>query len=271
MILPPCGCCFAMTFIAAFAILQQAVTFVSRTRSKSDESIVSIDAGPIFMPALLNSRSSLENLEDMVAINISTSLSLVTSVGQHTTSIAIPVSFATSSHMAFVSVSGDGRLPANTKATFKELPSMSEPLPSVPPQKPFAKRLATARPMPEPPPVINATTWFSAVAFDTATASFCRTTPSASASLKSSQYSRIMSSITGTSGAPNAIERFESTLVGKEPTMLLSRSSSSYTTLPSFAIDSGATTRFIASSSSLKDTERVGKKTVLSKPSNLST
>mmetsp|Transcript_17180 Transcript_17180/g.28096 ORF Transcript_17180/g.28096 Transcript_17180/m.28096 type:complete len:277 (-) Transcript_17180:854-1684(-) len=271
MIRPPCGCCIAMSFIAAFAILQQAVTLVSITRSKSEESIVSTDAGPILMPALLNRRSNLEKRDEILSINISTSLSLVTSVGQHTTSISMPASFATSSHMSLVTVSGFGRLPANTKATFKELPSLSDHLPSMPPQQPLAKRLATARPIPEPPPVISATTQFSAVAFDTASTSFCRATPSASASLKSSQYSRIISSIAGTSGAPNAIERFESTLVGKEPTILLNRSSSSYTTLPSFDSDSGATTRCMASSSSFKDTERVGKNTVLSKPSNLST
>ena len=80
-----------------------------------------------------------------------------------------------------------------------------------------------------------------------------------------------MLSMDGGGKAPNIKARFESTFVGKDPTILLNPSSSSYTTFPNFDTESGETTRFMASSNCCNETGMVGKNTVRSYPNTRST
>mmetsp|Transcript_9713 Transcript_9713/g.21904 ORF Transcript_9713/g.21904 Transcript_9713/m.21904 type:complete len:284 (+) Transcript_9713:745-1596(+) len=261
-----------MSCIVPFAILQQAVTLVSITLSKSADSMFSTDEGAILIPALLKRRSVLPKCAQTAFMRFWTSVSFVTSVGIVRMSISTS---ELSSHNAFVASNGSGLLPASTKPTRSDSPAGPLPLPSTPPQPPLANLTATARPIPLPPPVMSATTRFT-LGWITGLSAFfspklLTCIPSAKASLKSSQYSRIISSVLGVGGAPNAKALFESTFVGNDPTILLSRSSSSYTTFPNFDTESGETTLFIASSNWLKDTDLVGRKTVLSNPNNLST
>ena len=65
------------------------------------------------------------------------------------------------SQRALVSSNASSLLPASTKPTRNGVPSAPLPLPSIPPHPPFDNRIATARPIPLPPPVISATTRFT--------------------------------------------------------------------------------------------------------------
>mmetsp|Transcript_25292 Transcript_25292/g.50369 ORF Transcript_25292/g.50369 Transcript_25292/m.50369 type:complete len:209 (+) Transcript_25292:483-1109(+) len=203
MMRPPGTGLRAMDLMAARAQSSGPVTFVFNTFLKSEGETSHTLAGGILMPALLKRRSTRPYASSAAAKRPSTSCSEVTSVETH-------MQGCLGGSMASVSSSAVLRRPARTRKN-----------------PPSARRRATARPMPLPPPVMTAT--LSVTAARTGRLSSLGTIliSACSADGKSAAYSRTIVSASGASGTPNAFALAASILVGNDATTAESFSSTS--------------------------------------------
>mmetsp|Transcript_17249 Transcript_17249/g.24372 ORF Transcript_17249/g.24372 Transcript_17249/m.24372 type:complete len:243 (-) Transcript_17249:987-1715(-) len=242
-----------MIFMAPRAHNQLAVRFTSITLFQSFASISSTDFTGILIPALLNSRSILPKWFSILLNIESTWNSFDTSVEITSVLRFKPASLAADLHNISVSFNGSTLLPANIIPMEQGLLLLSTPFPVTPPHPPFARRTATARPIPEPPPVTKATVavafWKKFIFVSIVPEVKLSVNPGSKSVLKSSIYSRINVSTSGVGGAPRSNALFESIMVGNPPMTLLKKSLTSYLIFPSFPLEFLSTIEYIASAS----------------------